>query len=44
MKKHKLIGLAIAGLGAILVAGGVQYSSLLLVIGVAWFIVGRAFD
>lgn len=44
MKKHKLIGLVIASIGAILFAADVQYGSLALLIGVGWFIFGRAFD
>lgn len=44
MKKHKLIGLGIACLGAILYASGTVGASALLVIGVLWFIVGRAYD
>lgn len=44
MKKHKLIGLCVAGVGAIMFAAGLQYSSVVLLLGVGWFIVGRAFD
>jgi len=44
MKKHKLIGLCIACAGAILFAAGVQYAGLVLLIGIGWFIFGRAAD
>ena len=44
MKKQKLIGLCIAGAGAVLFAAGVQYASLVLLIGFGWFIFGRSAD